>query len=121
MPIGAAWVGRWGCPGSLVCKGGWHGDGFGGASHWQGHWTLVSLRCVWWLHTLSQGEQVANPVQASVSLFVVCTWVPSLLGDGSQHGLVLEDLGSNPESSTLYLWVCWQVSLLHASVSPSVK
>lgn len=55
---------------------------------------------VWWLHTLSQAEHVTNPTWASVSFFVICMWVPLLLGDGPEHGLVLEGLGSNLESTT---------------------
>jgi len=82
-----------------VYEGGEHGDGFGGLPIGEdtGHW---SLSCVWWLHTLSQTEHVTNPFWASVSLLVVSMWVSSLLGDGSEHGLVLEGLGSNPESTT---------------------
>lgn len=46
----------------------------------------------------SQAERVTKPLQASVVSFVICECVLPLLHDGSEHGLELECLGSNPES-----------------------
>lgn len=48
----------------------------------------------------SQAERVTKPLQASVVSFVICECVLPLLHDGSEHGLELECLGSNPESIT---------------------
>lgn len=48
----------------------------------------------------NQAEHVTKPLQASVFLFVICEYVSPLLHDGSEHGLELECLDSNPESIT---------------------
>lgn len=65
----------------------------------------------------SQAEHVTKPLWASVSLFVVCVWVLPLLCDASEHGLELEDLSLNPESTTFEFYVHWKVFfLLCASV-----